>query len=373
MAANEVVTENELARSTVRWLRDRLPESWEVGPTARAEFRTGPDSLADMAIDIKAPNGTYVTLAVEARLVFGPRDVAQLVNGVTRTLRKLAAHTPIIVTSSWLSERSRELLRDEGINYLDLTGNALLRIDNPTVFIQTEGAARNPTPLPRGRASAQGPRAYRLLRTLTDVAPPYRLRDLAATTGLAPGYVSRLLDTLDDEGLIERRPHGPVETVDVERLIRWWAQTYDVFPPNRTQRYLARAGAGAALANLKAVDVPTAVTGSFAAVRLAPVAGPALLAIYTDSPREVAAQLDLIPTDDGANVVLLAPFDPVVWDHTTVADDVTFVAPAQVAVDCLTGNGRMPAEGVAVLAWMADHPTEWHATALPDQTSRTTP
>ena len=373
MLANVAVTENELARNTARWLRDRLPASWEVGPTGRAEFRTGPDSLADMAIDVKAPNGTFVTLAVEARVVFGPRDVAQLVNGVTQTLRKLAAHTPIIVSTSWLSERSQELLQHEGINYLDLTGNAYLRIDNPTVFIQTEGAARNPRPPPRGRASAQGPRAYRLLRTLTDVVPPYRLRDLATATGLAPGYVSRLLDTLDDVGLIGRRPRGPVETVDVERLIRWWAQTYDVFPPGRTSRYLARAGAGAAMAALKAVDMPTAVTGSFAAVRLAPVAGPALLAIYTESPREVAAQLDLIPTDDGANVVLLTPFDPVIWDHTTVADGVTFVAPAQVAVDCLTGNGRMPAEGAAVLTWMSDHPTDWRTTSLPDRTTRTTP
>ena len=30
-----------------------------------------------------------------------------------------------------------------------------------------------------------------------------------------------------------------------------------------------------------------------------------------------------------------------------------YVAPSQAVVDCLTGTGRMPAEGEAVLEWMA--------------------
>ena len=110
-----------------------------------------------------------------------------------------------------------------------------------------------------------------------------------------------------------------------------------------------------------------AITGSFAAVRLAPVAGPALLALYADSPADLASSLDLIPTDDGANVVLLTPFDPVVWERTTTDEEMVYVAPSQAAVDCLTGNGRMPAEGEALLQWMTEHENRWRALALPPQ------
>jgi hypothetical protein len=87
--------------------------------------------------------------------------------------------------------------------------------------------------------------------------------------------------------------------------------------------------------------------------------------VYCDSPAAIGGELELIPTDQGANVVLLKPFDPVVWDRTSREDGVTFAAPSQVAVDCLTGNGRMPVEGEAVLQWMVGNEDAWRLRRLP--------
>jgi hypothetical protein len=106
---------------------------------------------------------------------------------------------------------------------------------------------------------------------------------------------------------------------------------------------------------------PLTVTGSFAAVRLAPVAAPALLCAYVDDPPTVARALGLIPTDVGTNVALLRPFDRVVWDRTVRQDGLLYVATSQIAIDCLTGNGRMPAEGEAVVDWMLSHEEAWRA------------
>ena len=39
----------------------------------------------------------------------------------------------------------------------------------------------------------------------------------------------------------------------------------------------------------------------------------------------------------------------------------TYVSPTQVALDCLAGNGRMPAEGEAVLTWLAENESAWRA------------
>jgi hypothetical protein len=274
----------------------------------------------------------------------------------------------VLVVAPWLSERAQERLRAEEINYLDLTGNAFLQLENPTLFIQTQGAARDPAPAPRGKATLQGPKAGRLIRTLVDVGPPYGVRDLGAVTGLNPGYVSRLLETLDDDALIERSRQGRVESVDVGGLIRRWADVYDVFRSNQTATYLAPAGASQTLPRLAAVGQRAAVTGSFAAVRVAPVAGPALLAMYCDNPASVADALELIPADEGANVALLRPFDPVVWKRTSEDNGVAYVAVSQAAVDCSTGNGRMPAEGEALLQWMAENEAMWRLPSLPKQT-----
>lgn len=110
----------------------------------------------------------------------------------------------------WDAEVGRDLgnrvagLQD--INYIDLTGNALFRVDNPSVFVRTEGSARNPAPKDRGQVRLRGAKAGRLIRLLADVRPPYGVGELAKAGGLAPGDVSRLLDALYREALVERSP-----------------------------------------------------------------------------------------------------------------------------------------------------------------------
>jgi hypothetical protein len=105
-------------------------------------------------------------------------------------------------------------------------------------------------------------------------------------------------------------------------------------------------------------------TGSFAAVRLAPVAAPSMLVAFCSNPSAVARALGLLPADEGANVALVRPFDSVVFARSVSSGGIRFAAPSQVAVDCLAGNGRMPSEGEALLGWMADNEDRWRARSL---------
>lgn len=290
----------------------------------------------------------YTTIVIEPRCSLGPRDVDRLLGGIGRTLLTIAGNVPILVVAPWLSPRTRELPVTERVNYLDLTGNSYIRLDSPGLYITTQGANKNPSPLHPGRARVQGPKAGRLVRTLLDVSPPYGVRELASATGLAQSYVSRLLQALDDEALIERSERGRVTDVEIARLVRRWAEHYDIFRSNKVPRYLAPPGAAAVVSRLPSLKSRVAVTGSFAAVRLAPVAAPALLATYVDeSHDDVARFLEFIPADAGANVALLAP--------------------SQVAVDCFTGSGRIPSEGEAVLDWLNTHEAKWRLSSLPAQ------
>jgi hypothetical protein len=357
MTANAVLTDNELIEQALAWLRERLPPTWDINRSARPEL-AGAGSRADALLEIRGSNAVG-TLVVEAKSSFGTRDVDRLLGTMGRLLRALTPYYGILVVAPWLSPRTRERLAIERINYIDLTGNAQVQLDNPGLFIQSQGASRNPTPKRRSKATVRGPKAWRLMRFLVEVPPPYGVRELAALAELNAGYVSRLLDTLDDEALIERSPRGAVEQVNVSGLLSKWSDSYDLFKANRARTYLAPVGAPGARDLLRSLEQRTAVTGSFAAVRIAAISAPELLCIYTDNAREVEEGLRLIATKQGANVVLLAPNDPVVWIGLESDQGVNYVAPVQVAVDCLTGNGRMPEEGRAITEWMTYNPNRW--------------
>lgn len=364
MVANAEIRATDLVDSAVDWLGSRVPSTWAVERSRRNGPEGDEAASVDAFIDLRAPNGTYTTLAVEARASMEPRDVEQLLPGLARSLRALAGFVPLLVVAPWLSPRTQELLEAEGLNFLDLTGNALVKLDNPAVFVQAAGATRNPAPPPRGPASIRGAKAARLVRVLADARPPYGVRELAVAAGLTAGYVSRLLDALDRDALIERGRRGVVEEVDVPALLRAWADGYDVFKRDVVSTFVARQSAASALGRLVEVPTRTLVTGSFAAVRLAPVAAPSMLAVYCEDVATTAGKLGLLATDEGANVTLLRPFDDVVWDRGATAENIGYAAPSQIVVDCLSGNGRMQAEGEALLAWMAEHEDRWRAPSL---------
>ena len=169
-------------------------------------------------------------------------------------------------------------------------------------------------------------------------------------------YASRLLEWLAREGLVTRVNRGGVETIDRARMIRRWADDYSVLKSNEARSFLDPRGIANLLRRLPTSRARYAVTGSLAANRLAPIAPARLAMVYLDDPDQAANDLSLTATEAGANVMLLAPFDDIVFERTRTDEGVTYVAPSQAAVDLLTSPGRSPAEGEAVLEWMTSHP-----------------
>ena len=370
MSAKLTSEELRLLDAAVSQLRSTLPASWNVGVgnwTVPGQDPTRPPTQIDPLLEIQGPQEQGgASLMVEPKRVLTPRDAERLFSGTARRYRQLNPSPPVLVVAPWLSTRTCAALAADDINYLDLTGNVRISLENPPLFIISTGASRDPAPTDRGKARVRGPKAGRLVRFLIDVAPPYNVTQVAAATQLAPGYASRLLQALDSEALIERERRGQVSSVDVPGLIRRWTEGYDVLKTNGASSYVAPNGPKSILEQFAQSSMPSAVavTGSFAAVRLAPVAGPALLIAYCADVDAVATQLGLLPADRGSNVVLLHPFDPVVWEGTTTDDGVTYVATAQIAIDCLTGNGRMPSEGEALLSWMDEDESRWRVPSL---------
>jgi hypothetical protein len=353
MAATSTPTDGEILDWTTNWLGARVPRDWSLTRASSRQRTQEPE------FTLTAPHGGSVRVALLIRDALQPADVPQLAEAYRDSNNAKA----FLVVAPWLSSRTRELLAAQGVSHLDLTGNARLNFTTPAVFIETQGADHNPTPRERSRARVHGPKAGRLVRYLLDTEPPFGVREIADLAGLNPGYVSRLLDSLEREAIVSRSPRGRVESVEIAALARRWSENYDLIRSNRSRRFIAPGGLHAALDDLVRVTSEYAVTGSFAAARLRPIAPPSLLCLFTRDPDDVIRRLGLIPSDRGANVVLLEPFDDVVYRGAITEKGLTYVSASQSSIDCLSGNGRMPAEGEAVVAWMQENENLWRRPA----------
>jgi hypothetical protein len=243
----------------------------------------------------------------------------------------------------------------------DLTGNVRLSLPKAGLFLETTGARENPAPTVRDRKSLKGAKAGRLIRALADYRPPVGLRELAKRAGVDSGYTSRVIDVLNREALVVRTARGPITGTDWPALLRRWSQEYSPFQRKGVTWYLAPRGLGPVADKLKTASSRYAVSGSWAATQFASVAPARLLLCYADDPEAMARELELRPTDAGASVALVTPYDPIVYERTSQKKGITVAALSQIAVDLLTSPGRGPNEGEALIEWMRENEHVWRA------------
>lgn len=371
------VREYELIEIALGQLTERLPPGWVV---KRVEGQDTKNYQFDALFSFEAKSGEMRgTALVEVRKHFSAADVERLLGGLTRRFLGATGAQTILLVSEYLSPRTRHLLAEENISYLDLAGNVRLVMQSPPIFVESSGANRRPSALVARRVvGLTGAKAGRIIRFLSEVVPPYGVTEIEEATGISRGYVSRILDRLAEEALIRREPRGPVLHVDWMALLRVRGQSVDVFDINTVRTFVAPNGARALFDGLRAkgMNEGLVVTGSFAAVRKAPIAAPALLALYIvptsrkpsfELPQEA---LRLLRADEGGDVALLWPSDEGIVQRPWTENGISFVNLPQLAVDCLGGTGRMPAEGEALLGWMEDNRGEWQYPSLNDYRNR---
>jgi hypothetical protein len=355
-------SEEQTLRLVVDQIRRKLPLGWETDfqlqPWRSVDTRFG---RPDAVLTTRAPDGSSARLLVEAKRRIDPKLVPAVADQLTRY--RSPTDDGGLVTAAFLSRRTRELLADTRLSYADATGNILLRIDRPAVYIESQGADTDPWAKPGDRPlrSLKGPTAGRIVRALCDFRPPFTVERLVRLSDTSLGSVARVFALLDREGLIERKPHGPVTGVKWSDLIRRWAEDYAFARSNTTFRYLEPRGITNLLQNLRSSTWSYAITGSLAGAVVAPVTSPALASIYVKDVAWVAEALRLRPAERGVNVLLVDPFDSVVFERNWLREGLSYAAYSQAAVDLLTGPGRSPAEGEALLGWMQEHEDAWRA------------
>jgi hypothetical protein len=340
----------ETLRAVEHLVRDTLPPGWSLGSRRFAKKRSG---RVDAKWVVSSPDGTAATFVVEAKRSVIGREV----NDVLAQLATFG-DTPILA-APYIGATLRKSLADRDVSFVDTTGNLRLVVDRPGIFVERQGARKDPWPSDEALRSLRGRAAGRAVRALVDFRPPYGVRDLAKRASIPLGSLSRTLDLLDREGFVTRNERGAVTELDWEAAIRRWSHDYEFSRSNRVTYYLEARGLSALAPKLSEAKLRYAATGAFAAQRFAPIAPARQAAIYVEDATEVANRLKLRVADAGANVVLAEPFDPVVFERSAVREGIEVVATSQLAADLLTGSGREPSEGNELLSWMRGNEDAW--------------
>jgi hypothetical protein len=351
--------EGDVLRRAVSVLQERLPRGWTA--VASYDVPTENRRRIDAIVEVTGPDQSRVRLVAECKRAVVRRDLPVVLEQLESARASVPSPTMPLLVSRYLSDSARTWLDENDVSYVDATGNLRLVSRDPAVYLRDRGADKDPWRGPgRPRGTLRGEPAARVVRALADFCSPMPVTALVKRSGASTGATYRVLDFLEQEALVTRGTRGVVEQVRWRQLLERWSEDYGFQRDNVALPFLQPRGLPAVLTALAAASGLTyAVTGSLAATRWAAYADPRLASLYVDDVAAAAELLGLREVDSGANVLLAAPASSVVFDRGGDVDGVRYAAPSQVAVDLLTGPGRSPAEGKALLDWMEGNEPAW--------------
>ena len=300
--------------------------------------------VVDPSLEIDAGQGRLDALVTAGDHTFvleckssgslGP--VSMAVNQLSQAPRRFSGPVIPLLAVPHMGETGRAYCEENGVAWLDLSGNG--RIVAPGMFYQEIGHP-NRFPRPGRPESAFGPKGSRIARQLLmDPDTPVRQRDLATSTGLNEGHVSRIVGKLADTGLVQRGDDG-IRVADTNLLMDAWREEYR-FDRHTVIRGHVAARSGDALTRslvttLSEMEVPHATTGLSAAWLWTRYAGFRLTTVYmADIPSDgLMADLDFREEPRGANTWLVVPNDEGVFHGASQVDGVRCVHPVQAYLD----------------------------------------
>jgi hypothetical protein len=361
MSTDPPRSERDILRRAVELISDRLPAAWTS--QTREEVTLDGRRRADAVLALRAPDGSRANVVIEAKRAVETRDVLDVASQLGR-LRELASEdgqpAGALLAAPYLNPAARVRLAENGIGYADATGNLLLRLDRPALFLRDVGTDKDPWRGPgRPRGSFKGGTAARVFRALVDFSPPMTVPQLVERSGASTGVTYRVVDFLEREDMLKRASGSGIVEVDWRQLIERWSQQYGFARSASMTAFLEPHGLDAALDRLRGDDLRYALTGSIAADYYEPYAPTRAIQMYVTSVDEAASRLGLRRASTGANVLVAVPEDPVAFARTRRFEGLTIAAPSQVAVDLLGGPGRAPEEARALIEWMKANEQTW--------------
>lgn len=340
-------------------LRELLPPEWVVDVVIASG---GP---VDATISLHGPREVLGVLdVVVKRWTTAPSSA---VTGVLAGTQRRVAN-PLLLMTDYTNRPLRQACEELGINYADESGWVSLKLDDPPIFIRTEGIERAQPRVHNEVTRLNGVAVGRVLRTLLEIEPPIGVRELTERASVkSPGSVSKLLPTLVAANAVDRDVNGRIVAIRPRVLLQRWTQDYSYLNGNGiVLDYLAPRGIAPALARLSAL-AKVCATGAFAAndylsAGTVPVVPATRLSLYAEDPRGLAAELGLVRVDrQSSNVILAVPRDRHLIDFPQRRNDLPIAPLPQVLADLLTLPGRESLLADQLMDQLAKSNPAWNA------------
>jgi DNA-binding transcriptional ArsR family regulator len=329
---------------TVRRILETLPQllpNLQV-ESVRRKVRAGPSAKADAVARVKAGNQTK-ELIFEVKASGEPRIAEQAI----MQLRRLAHDRPgayLVFAAPYISERTREICRSQGVGYLDLVGDAYLRYGSVLVDrVSTRGRPIEK----RSLRTLFAPKATRVLRELLQSPKePTTITKLAEACSMSPAGVYLVVSLLETKGFVKRGDDRSIVLEEPDRLLRTWAENWTV-ERNRVSRFFSfERGPEEIISRIaetaKRLGADYALTGMAGAALSAPFVRYGDVWFYAREGKDrLIEALDLRPVGSGANVVVLDAYDEGVFSGMREVRGVRVVSDIQLFVDLF----KFPARG----------------------------
>ena len=328
------------------------------GAVVEAELRRD-DGTTMLMVRLTSSLCADALLAVWLHERIDPRRVEQLVSEAEEYADTFSPPAEVVFAAPYLPVRARQILGDLQTGYIDTTGNVIVRNVPPPAAVSVAGAVHDPGAPSRGieLRTLSGRATGRCLRALLDGPPPTSISALAGAAGVSPRTASRVLAYLADQGALDLAARGDIAAnLDAASVLALWAVDYRQMGTNRPRWFTAPGIIEDIATLLRATTVPYATTGALAAWYYSTTLPVDWVTVYVPDAAAAATTWGLQKPDPAGNMLLLEPYDPVVFERTVQRYGIRCVAPAQLAIDLLTGPGREPSQADYLLDVMEDHP-----------------
>ncbi|WP_152631257.1 hypothetical protein [Agreia bicolorata] len=322
----------------------------KLNPGSRVEWRDGQqDTEFDGRLMWKVSSAELsLDVEIKSRSVTSREDVRRIVGG------RLGENA--ILLAAFISPAACDELRLAGWSYWDGTGNLLIRSSEPFVWVERSGMTRNPNPdKPEGRRllrSLKGQAASVVVVRLLTEGRAASARELSRQTGVGVATVSRVLELLRGEQLLEETNGGPVVVRDASTLAARWTQDYSFTNTFKARRYFSLLGEEIARERLHMADFDYALTGVEAANDYLGSAGrigalpPSETWIYVSDGAAAERTMQLMADPRGSIVIAECGFLSQEREGVRVAGNLRFARPWRTAGDLLSARGRTASVGL---------------------------
>ena len=217
-----------------------------------------------------------------------------------------------LVVAKYLSPDRRKQCQEEGIFFLDLSGNVFLEFDG--LYIERIGFPNRFPEKRRGRGPFSDKASLILRAALSDIEKIWGVRELAQFVGLDPGFVSRMARELEKRNYVSRID-SKLKLRDPKSLLEDWIREYNYKRNQEVQYFCLAKGSEEIIDKLVAAEIPDDIhyaLGLHAGTNLIdPYAVYNEVHIYIQNRGSInrfVEKLKLRETGEGANLIFLLPY-----------------------------------------------------------------